>query len=138
MKKSINVVLAVLLPVAIVIAGGVADWSVGGGTAKLVESSGAITLTVDKVAATTQTVASKTPVVSDSATTISMLQSGVKAATGASVTQAFATVYSTEPVVIYRYTGVNMPATNPVTITVSNFIVAAAQTNFNWIAVGVK
>ena len=55
MKKKLAISLVGLLIVSVlgVVAGEVADWSTGGGTAKIVESSGTITLTVDTVAPTT-------------------------------------------------------------------------------------
>ena len=111
----------------------IVDWSVGDVEAKITQDGTNATLTVDKAV-----IAGRTPIVSSSASACSMLQSGTKAATGLSVTQAFSVVYSAAPVVIYRYTGADMPATNAVTIASNQFIVVGAQTNFDWIAVGAK
>jgi len=116
----------------------IVDWSVGDVEAKITQDGTNATLTVDKAVITSGTVAGRTPIVSSSASAYSMLQSGTKAATGLSVTQAFSVVYSAAPVVIYRYTGADMPATNAVTIASNQFIVVGAQTNFDWIAVGAK
>ena len=111
----------------------IVDWSVGDVEAKITQDGTNATLTVDKAV-----IAGRTPIVSSSASACSMLQSGTKAATGLSVTQAFSVVYSAAPVVIYRYTGADMPATNAVTVSSNQFVVVGAQTNFDWIAVGAK
>jgi hypothetical protein len=83
----------------------------------------------------TSTVAGKGSVSSTSATALKV-EKGTKAATGATVTNSFSSSFASAPVVIYRYTTAGIAATNPVTVTVSNFIVEAAQTNLEYIAVG--
>lgn len=62
MKKRLIGLLALgmVITLAAVYAGTVADWSVGGGTATLSESAGTMTLTVDSIASTSATITSGT------------------------------------------------------------------------------
>ena len=165
MHKAINIGLALMIP-AMLIAGEVADWSVGGGTAKLDESSGAITLTVDTVSATT---ISGSPTISSgavSATSVTasgkvssygypavvghtngsaqvyMTQSGaVTGGAGATTyTQAFTVAFIAVPNVVVTPT-VAAGVTNGLyisSIASNQFLVVTDDvgTNFQWIAHG--
>jgi len=79
-----------------------------------------------------------TPVASDNADTkVDMVQHGIKTVViGAAVTNTFSPVFIETPTVIYQYVDSTIPATNVLTVASNSFIVAAAQTNVRWIAVG--
>jgi len=70
-------------------------------------------------------------------TKIDMVQHGIKTVViGAAVTNTFSPVFIETPTVIYQYVDSTIPATNVLTVASNSFIVAAAQTNVRWIAVG--
>jgi len=155
MNKKLAISLVGLMVVACVDAYAT-DWDIhtGSDTAKIVGSgTGNATLTVDAVTATTitpttltattATVAGKTPIVSASATVISMIQSGTTVASAQTLlTNTFAVVFASAPVVTCTYAS-DPGDVAPVYISsvASNEVVfKAAVTNVpvSYIAVGVK
>jgi hypothetical protein len=107
MKKKLAISLVGLLIVSVlgVVAGEVADWSTGGGTAKIDESSGTITLTVDAVSSSAISGAATLAATAITATSVgsaTVTASGaVQGATlGLSATQYFDIVSTTQLVFI--------------------------------------
>lgn len=134
--------LLVIVMVAILAAPALAAWKsswnysasdLGGGNCL----QDAVDDIADRVGATS-TAAAKTAVLSTNATTFLYLQKGSTSATGSTVTQSFATVFSEAPTISWRYTTAGIAATNPVAVASNQFVITAAQTNFEWIAVGAK
>jgi len=100
MNKKIAISLVGVMIAAVVVAGEVADWSVGGGTAKIVEASGSCTLTVDVLSATT---ISGSPAITGgavSATTVTASGAVQGASLALSATQYFAIANTTQLVFV--------------------------------------
>ena len=86
----------------------------------------------------TSAAANQTAVLSTNATGFLYLQNGSISASGSTVTQTFATVFSAAPTVMWRYTAAGILATNAITVASNSVIFASAQTNIEWIAVGAR